>query len=59
VLDLNGVTLATVIENIKTSIGVNKLLEERITITNDEMETYFEENKESFAQPLQVQQAIY
>ncbi|WP_456276848.1 peptidylprolyl isomerase [Bacillus sp. AK128] len=55
VLDLNGVALSTVLNNIETSIAVNKLLEERISVTDEEMETYFEENKDSFAQQEQVQ----
>lgn len=43
-----GYTLDYIKTNIKKSLEVQKLLEPKITITEDEMKTYFEENKDTF-----------
>lgn len=55
VLESSGVTLADVKEDIKRNVETNKLLEDRIEITDEEMKTYFEENKDQYAQTEQVQ----
>ncbi|WP_449619579.1 peptidylprolyl isomerase [Robertmurraya sp. Marseille-Q9965] len=55
VLESSGVKLADVKEDIKRNVATNKLLEDRIEITDEEMKTYFEENKAQFAQQEQVQ----
>lgn len=38
----------------KTNLKIEKLLEPEIDITEEEMKTYFEENKESLSEPEQV-----
>lgn len=43
-----GYSLDYIKTNIEKSLEVQKLLEPKITITEDEMKTYFEENKDSF-----------
>ena len=43
-----GYSLDYIRTNIEKSLEVKKLLEPQITITEDEMKTYFEENKDSF-----------
>lgn len=43
-----GYSLDIVKENIEKGLKVQKLLEPQITITEDEMKGYFEENKETF-----------
>lgn len=40
--------------DIKTTLNINKLLEAEITITEEEMKSYFEENKESLGTKEQV-----
>lgn len=55
VLESSGVNLADVKEDIKRNVATNKLLEDRIEITEEEMKTYFEENKAQYAQTEQVQ----
>ncbi|TKC14888.1 peptidylprolyl isomerase [Robertmurraya kyonggiensis] len=55
VLESSGVKLADVKEDIKRNVATNKLLEDRIEITDEEMKTYFEENKAQYAQAEQVQ----
>lgn len=54
-LDGYGLTLDDVKEDLKANIQIEKLLEREITISEEEMENYFEENKEAFAQQEQVQ----
>lgn len=49
-----GYTLDDIKTNIEKSLEVQKLLEPKITITEDEMKTYFEENKDSFNAEEQV-----
>lgn len=53
-ISASGVTLSDVKKDVKDYIKVEKLLKPRITITDEEMKTYFEENKDSFAQAEQV-----
>ncbi|WP_081797976.1 peptidylprolyl isomerase [Neobacillus dielmonensis] len=50
----NGTTLTQVKEDLKNYLTIKKLLEPQIKITDEEMKTYFEENKDSFAEPEQV-----
>ncbi|MDR4889652.1 peptidylprolyl isomerase [Fredinandcohnia sp. QZ13] len=54
-IEASGVTRKEVEDDIKQFIQTKKLLEPRIEITDDEVKTYFEENKDSFVQPEQVQ----
>lgn len=50
----NGFTLDEVKKDLELNVKLNKLLETRISISADEQKTYFEENKASFAQEMQV-----
>lgn len=47
-LTIYGQSLDTVKENIEKNLQIKKLLEPQITITDEELLNYFEENKESF-----------
>ncbi|WP_027955078.1 peptidylprolyl isomerase [Halobacillus kuroshimensis] len=53
-LEASGMTIADVEKDIEDYLAVDLLLAERISITNEEKETYFEENKESYNVPEQV-----
>jgi foldase protein PrsA len=53
-LESNGMTMTEVKDEVKTYLQTNKLLEPRITITEEELETYFEENKDLYATQEQV-----
>jgi foldase protein PrsA len=53
-LETSGLTMADFEKDIKSYLATKKLLEPRIEITEDEMKTYFDENKDSFAQQEQV-----
>ncbi|TQR16435.1 peptidylprolyl isomerase [Psychrobacillus soli] len=55
VLETSGVELSDVEEDIRTYLALNQLFKNRITITEEEIETYFEENKDSFTRPKQVE----
>lgn len=50
-----GTTLEKVKEDLAVSLMVEKLLEPEISITEEEMKTYFEEHKEEFATAEKVQ----
>ncbi|MGJ7921140.1 peptidylprolyl isomerase [Neobacillus sp. LXY-4] len=50
----SGVSMDRVNKDLKTYILTRKILEPRINITDDEMKTYFEENKTSFEEGEQV-----
>lgn len=54
-LETNGVDKAMFKDDVITYLKTKKLLEPRIEITDEEMKTYFEENKDSFAEAEQVQ----
>lgn len=54
VLESSGVDYNTFEKDIKTYLATNKILEKRIEVTEEEMEKYFEENKESFNQQEEV-----
>jgi foldase protein PrsA len=51
----SGASLDSVKENIKTYLLTEKLLQDRISISDDQVKEYFEENKDSFAQEEQVE----
>jgi foldase protein PrsA len=50
----SGLTQDLLEEDIKTNLQIEKLLESEIKITDEEMKTYFDENKNTFAQAEQV-----
>jgi foldase protein PrsA len=50
----SGLTMEDVEEDVKVNLQIEKLLESKIEITEEEMQTYFDENKDSFAQTKQV-----
>lgn len=54
-LESSGMTEADMKEEIKVYLETVKLLESRIEITDEEIETYFNENKDTFATPEQVE----
>ncbi|MDR0139490.1 peptidylprolyl isomerase [Metabacillus idriensis] len=53
-LETSGGTAQDVKKDLETNLKIEKLLEPEIKISEDEMKTYFDENKESFAEPEQV-----
>ncbi|MBU7006002.1 peptidylprolyl isomerase [Phosphitispora fastidiosa] len=53
-LEMSGYSLDDVKKELALNIKINKLLEPRVKITEDELKTYFEENKAQFAQQKQV-----
>ncbi|MCH1626395.1 peptidylprolyl isomerase [Fredinandcohnia sp. SECRCQ15] len=53
-LETQGFTMEDVKDDVKFYIQTKKLLEPRVEVTDDEIKTYFEENKDSFATPEQV-----
>ncbi|MCM3596108.1 peptidylprolyl isomerase [Metabacillus idriensis] len=53
-LETSGSTVEDVKKDLETNLKIEKLLEPEIKISEDEMKTYFDENKESFAEPEQV-----
>ncbi len=55
VAETSGIDLSEVEKDLEPYLATNKLLEKRIEITEEEMKTYFEENKDQFAQAEQVQ----
>ncbi|MEN6347803.1 MAG: peptidylprolyl isomerase [Syntrophomonas sp.] len=50
----SGYTLDDVKKDLELSLKIRKLMEPRISISEDEIKTYFEENKDSFALEKQV-----
>jgi foldase protein PrsA len=50
----NGMEQADIEKEVNQYITIKKLLEPRITITEEEMKTYFDENKATFEEPEQV-----
>ncbi len=54
-LTSSGANLDSVRENIKVFLLTEKLLKDRVTISDDQIKEYFEANKDSFAQAEQVQ----
>jgi foldase protein PrsA len=53
-IEAYGMELADYEKEVERYLATNKLLEDRITITEEEMKTYFEENKDSFQQEEEV-----
>ncbi|MCM3440130.1 peptidylprolyl isomerase [Metabacillus halosaccharovorans] len=53
-LTSSGLTQDDIKEDIEVNLKIEKLLEPQIEITEEEMKTYFDENKDSFAQTKQV-----
>ncbi|CAM3401751.1 posttranslocation chaperone PrsA2 [Aeromicrobium ponti] len=53
-LETSGLTMADFEDDIESYLATKKLLEPRIDITEDEMKTYFDQNKDTFAQEEQV-----
>ncbi|TDL83430.1 foldase [Peribacillus frigoritolerans] len=53
-LETSGGTAQDVKKDLETNLKIEKLLEPEIKISEDEMKTYFDGNKESFAEPEQV-----
>lgn len=56
-LKANNLTLAQIKENIKRQLMINKILEEtkgQVSITDDKLLEYYNENQESFFEPEQV-----
>ncbi|MBW3112393.1 peptidylprolyl isomerase [Bacillus sp. MCCB 382] len=51
----SGSNLDSVKENIKTYLLTEKLLKDRVSITDDQIKEYFDANKDSFAQEEQVE----
>ncbi|WP_225228875.1 peptidylprolyl isomerase [Bacillus sp. PS06] len=55
VLASSGASIGALRQDVKSYLLTEKLLKERITITEEEMTTYFEENKDSYAQEEQIE----
>ncbi|MDF2789333.1 MAG: foldase [Neobacillus sp.] len=53
-LESNNTTLEVLKEDLKNYLTIRKLLEPQIEITDEELQTYFEENKDSFGEAEQV-----
>jgi len=53
-LTASGLTQEDIKEDIEVNLQIEKILEPQIEITEEEMQTYFDENKDSFAQTKQV-----
>ncbi|WP_421383779.1 foldase protein PrsA [Bacillus salacetis] len=54
-LTSSGSSLDSVKDNIKSYLLTQKLLQERVKVTDDQIKEYFEANKDSFAQQEQVE----
>lgn len=54
-LEASGSSLASLKQDIVVYLHTKKLVEPRITVTDDEISAYFEENKDTFAQEEQVE----
>ncbi|MFC4323584.1 peptidylprolyl isomerase [Litchfieldia salsa] len=55
VIESSGASMEAVRQDLSLYLVTEKLLKERITITDEEMTTYFEENKETYAQAEQIE----
>ncbi|MFS0776631.1 peptidylprolyl isomerase [Neobacillus sp. 3P2-tot-E-2] len=53
-LESNNTTLDVLKEDLKNYLTIRKLIEPQIEITDEELQTYFEENKDSFGEAEQV-----
>lgn len=54
-LETNGVEISEVESDIEIYLATNQLLKNRITLTDEEIESYFEENKDSYTQQEEVE----
>jgi foldase protein PrsA len=54
-VEATGMTMDDLAADLETQLKIKKLLGLEIEITDEEINTYFEENKESLAQPAQVE----
>ena len=54
-LEASGLTLDDLKEDIEVNIKIEKLMQEDIEITEDEVKAYYEENKANYDQPEQVE----
>jgi len=54
-LEASGLTLADLKEDIETNIKIEKLMAEDIEITEDEVKSYYEENKSNFDTPESIE----
>lgn len=54
-LEMNNVNISEIEKSMKSHLVMEKLLEKRISITDEDMEAYFEENKDGFAEEEKVQ----
>jgi foldase protein PrsA len=54
-LEASGLTLADLKEDIETNIKIEKLMAEDIEITEDEVESYYKENKSNFDTPESIE----
>lgn len=50
----SGMTLDDLKENTEVQVKIRKILEPQTTVTDEDISTYYEENKDSFATPEQV-----
>ncbi|GAA0486728.1 hypothetical protein GCM10008986_10170 [Salinibacillus aidingensis] len=53
-LEENGIKQSTIEQDIETYLATNKLVAEGITITDEELQTYFNENKDQYNQQEEV-----
>jgi foldase protein PrsA len=53
-LETNNTSIAYLKQDLKNYLTIKKLLEPEITITDEEMKTYFDENKDSFVEAEQI-----
>jgi len=53
-LEMYNVDISDIEKSMQTNLVLEKLLEKRISITDEEMKAYFEENKDSFAEEEKV-----
>jgi len=54
-LEQNNVDISEIEKSMKSYLATKKLLENRISITDEDMKAYFEENKDTFAEEEKVQ----
>lgn len=54
-VEATGMTMDDLTADIETQLKIEKLLGPEVEITDEEIKTYFEENKESLARPAQVE----
>ncbi|SFL23243.1 foldase protein PrsA [Paenibacillus sp. 1_12] len=53
-LDNYGMTLASLKQNLQTQLTIEKILEPQVTVTDDEIKKYYDENLETLKTPEQV-----